>query len=128
MYDIGFEAKDQELNKVLKDLEMEVREIEAAAVVSIEGLPITSSLPEDIEETMLAAMTAAMLSLGERVAQELKRGSLEKIFVEGANGFVISIAAGPNAVLTVSATKNARLGLVFLDMQKAAEKIAQLLS
>ncbi|MCK5159079.1 MAG: roadblock/LC7 domain-containing protein, partial [Candidatus Heimdallarchaeota archaeon] len=49
---------------MLKELESSVPEIEAAAVVSVEGLPIASALPRDIEETRLAAMTAAMLSLG----------------------------------------------------------------
>ncbi len=128
LFDISFESKQTELKNILKELEMNIREIEAAAVVSIEGLPIAASLPDDIEETMLAAMTASMLSLGERVSQELKRGNLEKIFVEGSNGFVISTAAGPNAVLAVSARKDAKLGLIFLDMQQAAQKIAQLLS
>ena len=73
-------------------------------------------------------MTAAMLSLGERVAQEMQRGELEKIFIEGAYGYIITIAAGQNAVLTVSARKEAKLGLVFLDMARAAQEVERQLN
>jgi len=119
----SFESKTKELITTLKDLRIKVPEIESAAIVSIEGLPIASDLPEEIEEARLAAMTAAMLSLGERVAQEMQRGELEKIFIEGTYGYIITMAAGPNAVLTVSARKEAKLGLVFLDMARAAQEV-----
>jgi len=35
--------------------------------------------------------------------------------------------AGPNAVLTVSTTKDVRLGLIFLDCKRTCEKIAKLI-
>jgi len=127
---IGFGAaggRNTELNNVLKDLESSVPEIEAAAVVSVEGLPIASVLPRDIEETRLAAMTAAMLSLGERVIEEMRKGQIERVSVEGSEGKIISINAGPNAVLTVSTRRDAKLGLIHLEMGRTARKIADLL-
>ena len=127
-FGITFENKTNELKTTLSDLKIKVPEIESAAIVSIEGLPIASVLPQEIEEARLAAMTAAMLSLGERVAQEMQRGELEKIFIEGAYGYIITTAAGQNAVLTVSARKEAKLGLVFLDMARAAQEVERQLS
>ncbi|MHA1219106.1 MAG: roadblock/LC7 domain-containing protein [Candidatus Heimdallarchaeaceae archaeon] len=127
---IGFGSaggRNTELNNLLKELESSVPEIEAAAVVSVEGLPIASALPRDIEETRLAAMTAAMLSLGERVIEEMKKGHIERVFIEGSEGTIISMNAGPNAVLTVSSRKDAKLGLIFLEMGRAARKIADIL-
>jgi hypothetical protein len=127
---IGFGSgggRNTELNALLKELESSIPEVEAAAVVSVEGLPIASALPRDIEETRLAAMTAAMLSLGERVIEEMRKGRIERVFVEGSEGTIISMNAGPNAVLTVSARKDAKLGLIFLEMGRAARKIADLL-
>jgi predicted regulator of Ras-like GTPase activity (Roadblock/LC7/MglB family) len=96
--------------------------------VSLEGLPLVSLVLEKVEETRFAAMTAAMLSLGERVSTELNKGLLKKIFVEGEHGYIISMQAGDNAVLTVSATMDTKLGLLFLDMQRATDKIAKILS
>lgn len=127
MFDFSFDEKTQNLSSVLDEIDLNVREIEAAAIVSVEGLPIASKLPEQYEETIIAAMTAAMLSLGDKIASNLNKGVLEKIMVEGAHGVVVSMAAGPNAVLTVSAAKDAKLGLLFLEMQNAAKKIGEIL-
>ena len=69
-FGITFENKTNELKTTLSDLKIKVPEIESAAIVSIEGLPIASVLPQEIEEARLAAMTAAMLSLGERAEKD----------------------------------------------------------
>ena len=127
MVSVDFDKKTKALRDLLQGLMSSVPEIEAVAVVSIEGLPISAILPEGIEETRLAAMTAAMLSLGERVAQEMSRGILQKIFIEGESGFIFSISAGVNAVLTASAHKGAKLGLIFLDMNRCAQDVSAVL-
>ncbi|MEM2146027.1 MAG: roadblock/LC7 domain-containing protein [Candidatus Jordarchaeaceae archaeon] len=120
-------SKSETLEGILKDLEASVPEIQAAAIVSVEGLPIAAQLPADVDETRVAAMTAAMLSLGERAAQELGKGELEQVFISGKDGYILVTSAGPNAVLTVSTTKNVKLGLIFLDMRRSAQRIAELI-
>jgi hypothetical protein len=96
-------------------------------VVSVDGLSIASALPPDVEEDRVSAMSAAMLSLGERIASELSRGILQEVYVRGADGYVILTAVGEEAVLTVLARKDAKLGLVFLDMRRAAEDLSRLI-
>jgi hypothetical protein len=118
--------KSGNLEQVLKDLQSAVPEIVAAIIVSVEGLPIASALPADIDETRVAAMTAAMLSLGERASSELGKGEVEQIFVKGKEGYIIAIGAGANAVLTVSARKDVKIGLIFIDLKRAADKVAGL--
>lgn len=110
----------------LKELQASTPDIEASAIVSADGLVIASALPADVEEDRVSAMSAAMLSLGERIAAELRRGTLEQIFVRGDHGYVILMEAGEDAVLTAMARTDAKLGLVFLDMRRAAQDIAQL--
>jgi predicted regulator of Ras-like GTPase activity (Roadblock/LC7/MglB family) len=68
-------------------------------------------------------MSAAMLSLGERIATELGRGSLEEVYVKGSQGYVILTSIGSEAVLTALARQNAKLGLIFLEMRRAAEDL-----
>jgi hypothetical protein len=70
-------------------------------------------------------MSAAMLSLGERISAELGRGSLEQVYIKGSEGFVILTSIGSEAVLTALARKNAKIGLIFLEMQRAAEDLEQ---
>lgn len=119
-------SKVEELTGFLKDLSATTADIEASAVVSVDGLMIASALPQDVEEDRVAAMAAAMLSLGERTAKELARGELSEVYVKGQNGYVLLMSAGENAVLTSMAREGAKLGLVFLDMKRTAEDVAKL--
>ena len=101
--------------------------IEASAVVSVDGLSIASALPQGVEEDRVSAMSAAMLSLGERIATELGRGSLEQVFIKGEKGYVVLMSAGQDAVLTALAREPAKLGLIFLDMRRAVEDLVKLI-
>jgi predicted regulator of Ras-like GTPase activity (Roadblock/LC7/MglB family) len=100
-------------------------EIEASAVVSVDGLIMASALPADVEEDRVSAMSAAMLSLGERIAGELGRGGLDQVYIRGDAGYVLLTAVGEEAVLTALARENAKLGLIFLEMRRAAEHLEQ---
>lgn len=110
----------------LRDMQVSSPDIEASAVVSVDGLPIATSLPREVEEDRVSAMSAAMLSLGERIASELGRGSLTEVYIKGERGYVILQSVGNEAVLTVLAREGAKLGLVFLDMRRAVEDLAKL--
>jgi uncharacterized protein len=115
------------LVKRLQELQMNTADVEATAVVSVDGLTIASSLPGGIEEDRVSAMSAAMLSLGERIASELGRGMLDEVYVKGENGYVVLRAVGEEAVLTVLARQQAKLGLLFLDMRRASDDLASIL-
>lgn len=120
-------SRNEQIIEELRTLRRNSPDIEASAVVSADGLPIASDLPVGAEEDRVSAMSAAMLSLGERIAAELERGALEQVYIRGDSGYVILTAVGEEAVLTVLARKEAKLGLVFLDMRRAAENLARLL-
>ncbi len=121
------ESTPETLDVILKKLLAAIPEVKAAAIVSVEGLPIASALPQGIDETRIAAMTAALLSLAERAIQEMRKGEFEQVYVKGTDGYLLVLAAGQNAVLTVSTTKDVRLGLIFLDCKRTTEKIAKLI-
>ena len=112
----------EQLNRILENLQNSSSDIEACAVVSEDGLMIAGLLPEGFEEAQVAAMSAAMMSTGTRTTQELNRGTLQQLFVKGDNGYVIGTYAGPHAVLLALAGKEAKLGLIFLDLSRAAEE------
>jgi predicted regulator of Ras-like GTPase activity (Roadblock/LC7/MglB family) len=99
-------------------------DIEAAAVVSADGLPMASALPPHVEEDRLAAMSAAILTLGERAAMGLGKGGLAQVFVEGEDGYVVLMAAGGNAVLVAVTSRGAKVGLLLFEMRRAAARVA----
>lgn len=119
-------SRSQDLTERLRALLNSTPEIEGAAVVSVDGLGIASVLNPDIEEDRIAAMSAAMLSLGERIASELGRGKLEQVYVKGEYGFALLTSVGPQAVLSVIAKSDARLGLLLLELRKAVRDIETL--
>ncbi len=120
-------ARAERLVERLQELQRSTPDVEASALVSVDGLTIASALPSGVEEDRVSAMSAAMLSLGERIAGELGRGGLDQVYVKGVNGYVLLAAVGTEAVLTVMARSTAKLGLVFLEMRRAAEDLERML-
>jgi uncharacterized protein len=120
-------SRTEQMMARLRDLRVGTADIEASAVVSVDGLIIASDLPADVEEDRVSAMSAAMLSLGERIAGELGRGNLDQVYIRGNSGYVILMSVGEEAVLTALARQDAKLGLVFLDMRRAAIDLSRLI-
>jgi predicted regulator of Ras-like GTPase activity (Roadblock/LC7/MglB family) len=115
------------LKSVLSELNGSSADIEASAIISTDGLTMASLMPQGIDEDRMGAMSAAMLSLGDRTAQELARGNLEQVLIKGADGYVLMTSAGKESVLTVLAKSNAKLGLILLDVKRAAQNVAKVI-
>jgi hypothetical protein len=120
-------SRTEQLIDRLRSLQMSTPDVEASALVSVDGLIIASALPPGVEEDRVSAMSAAMLSLGDRISTELGRGRLSQVYVKGDQGYVILMSVGQDAVLTVLAHQEAKLGLVFLDMRRTVEELTALL-
>ena len=120
-------TRSQHMVELLRDMQRSSPDVEASAVVNVDGLTIASALPHGVEEDRVAAMSAAMLSLGDRIASELERGSLDQVYIKGARGYVLIVSIGNEAVLTVLARENAKLGLLLLDMRRVAQSLAALI-
>jgi hypothetical protein len=120
-------SRTQQLTERLRALLASTPEIEGAAIVSPDGLIIASVLAPPAEEDRVAAMSAAMLSLGERIAQELGRGKVEQVYIKGSSGFALVTACGAQAVLTIIARSEARLGMLLLELRKVVADLQMLL-
>ena len=124
------EPHDSRADRLVASLDDFIRsspDVEAAAVVSFDGLPMASALPDELEEDRLGAMSAALLSLGEQAAMGLGRGQLNQVFVEGEHGFVFLMSAKDQAVLAAVARRSAKIGFMLYEMRRAAERIGRLL-
>ena len=120
-------GQKEEILKVLIELHNENPDLVNLGVVSLDGLPIAAVLSEGMEEDRTAALSATILSLGERATAELKKGMLEQAYVKGDNGYVIVTGIKNIAALYVTATKYAKLGLVMLSIKKGIERLSQIL-
>jgi predicted regulator of Ras-like GTPase activity (Roadblock/LC7/MglB family) len=115
------------LDRAIADLLAQAPEVEAAAVVSFDGLPMASALPATMDEDRVAAMSAALLSLGERAAEGLGRGGLNQVYIEGDSGTVFLVSCDDEAVLVAVAAKGAKVGMMLYEVRRAAEAVANAL-
>ena len=120
-------SRSSQLDRILSELVGQVPEIEAASVVSFDGLAMASALPVGMDEDRVAAMSAALLSLGERAAEGLGRGALSQVYIEGENGTVFLISADDEAVVVAVAAKGAKVGLMLFEVRRAAAAVADAL-
>lgn len=111
----------------MRNLQRSMPEVDAAAVISLDGLIIASALPDGMSEDRISAMSAAMLSLGEQINKEMGLGTLEQLYTRGSNGYVVLLAVGKDAVLTSLVQPEAKLGVLFLELRKTADDLAKLL-
>lgn len=115
------------LQQELQNFVTGASDVQGAALVSPDGLALASVLPGGMDEERTAAMSASMLSLGERIGRELARGNVERIVVEGEKGYGVLIGCGSDAVLLVLAGAGVKQGILFLELKRVVAKLAPLL-
>ena len=120
-------ANETEIKTVLRRLIKSSPHITASAVARLSGIVISSVMPYYVEEERVSAMSAVMLLLGERMTGAMRNGQLNQVYVRGDSGHIVMKSIGEDAVLTVTATDEAPLGLLFLEMELAAEKLQELI-
>jgi len=116
----------EELEVILKRLLSNNPSITIATISSIEGLPILSIIPRGSNETIIAAMVATLLSLSERAVIEMKIGEFKQLYIKGIDGYLLVFEAD-SAVLAVSTTDKAKLGLIFLECERASLEISRIM-
>ncbi|NJD76890.1 MAG: hypothetical protein FIB08_07330 [Candidatus Methanoperedens sp.] len=114
------------LEKIMSDLK-HTGGIEASAIASRDGLLIYSNVPQKQNTEIFCAMSATMLGAGETATAELGKGIPDRVIVESKHAKIIATGAGPKAILVVMTTPDAVLGLILVEVAKAAEKINQAL-
>ena len=120
-------SRVDDFNRVLKTLQSGTPEVEAAALISEDGLVIASVLPQTVEEGRVAGMSATLLALGTRAATELGRGHLDQVLIRGEKGYVAMMDSGSGTLLLVLTTQDAKLGLIFLEMKRAIAEFKKLI-
>lgn len=118
----------QGLEAALQNFVASASNVQGAALVSPDGLTLAASLPGAMDDERVAAMSAAMLSLGERIGRELARGGVERILVEGNQGYGILTSCSDDAVFLVLADHQAKLGIINLEIKNSLATLKQLLN
>ena len=127
MFDPGFEELQEKLRTIMEEATALATGIRAWLLLSKEGLPISSAVPQGLEEAEIAAMSASILGVADLAAERLEQGTLEEILITNAKGLIIMKGAGEKAILVLAARKDMKSGLLVYAAKVATEKIAPLL-
>ncbi|MFO0751535.1 MAG: roadblock/LC7 domain-containing protein [Myxococcota bacterium] len=120
-------TRHDNITKLIKALATNTPDVEASAVIDNDGLMIASALGAGVDDEAVAAMSAALLGIAERIVRELGRGAFEMVMTRGSEGYVILMRCGKDAVLSVLTTSSAKIGLIFMDLRRTAGEVAKLL-
>ncbi len=120
-------SRTEKIAEVLRGLRVSSPDVIGAAVVSIEGFIISAVAPTEVDEELVGGMAAALLGVGERISKELMRANMEQTYVRSEKGYVILNAVGEEAVLVLLVTRDAKLGLIFLELRRVVPELAKVL-
>jgi predicted regulator of Ras-like GTPase activity (Roadblock/LC7/MglB family) len=116
----------EKMNFILNELRNGLPEIEAAVLISSDAMALASDISDEADEEMIGALSASVLSMGERAARDLKRGVLEQVYIKGDQGYLLLLHCGPDALLSILVKPEAKLGVVFMEGKRTAEELALL--
>ncbi len=120
-------SRATQLADALEDLLRVAPEIEGVAITTFDGLPMATALPRSLEEDRVAAVSAALLALGEQASDALGRGQLTQVLLESDQGAVHLMAARDRAVLLAVVGPDAKIGMVRFEMRRTAGRVADAL-
>src|SRR5437764_2987337 len=120
-------AKVEALKTHIEALRNAIPELKGVLLASNEGLPIAHSLSNGSDPNRVAAMAAAMSSLGRRITDSMTTGALAEVSIQAEEGSMFVYSAGTKAVLAVVSPKEGNAGLIHLEARDAATGIDALL-
>ena len=115
------------LTEIVQTFVTQTSHVQGAILSTPEGLPLAGSLPTGLEEARAAAMGAAVAAIGDRVGDELQRGSMQHILLEGAKGYSILTLCGKEALFLVLASAEVKQGILMVELRRVVEEMAQLI-
>jgi predicted regulator of Ras-like GTPase activity (Roadblock/LC7/MglB family) len=116
------------LARILKDLGNVTQGVDGATLVRRDGLIVSAWTPNLSDDSMAAAMSAALLNIGANVVNQLELGDLRRVVVSGRVGDIVLTKAADELILSVITRKGASLGMAFLELNRTRERIAQAMS
>lgn len=114
---------DRAAQGILRSLVDGLPGVRGALVASVDGRPVASVLPQH-DPSSTAAIVAASLGLGSRLADLAGDGSLQEIVVRSGSGYVVIYAVAERGVLTVLTSASANLALLHLRARDARADLA----
>ncbi len=118
-------SRSDQMVERLRSMQAAAPDIEASAVVSVDGLIMASALPAGRGGGSCFCHVGRHAQPRRAHLRRTGRGGLEQVYIKGDEGAIVLTSVGAEAVLTALARQDAKLGLIFLEMRRAAEDLTE---
>ena len=112
-----------ELDRALADLRALSGDMASCAVLSADGVLLSSSHEEGVNRERAAAMLSAVANLAERAARQEGKQHASQVRVDAEDGHLLLVRLDGGGTLAATTAKNARVGLVLYDMRNARGEV-----
>ncbi len=99
--------------KIFKKLSTKFPEIKEALILSNEGMPLKSTLSQDIEHVKIAGIALAILSAAKKIISETKNGNFKQLSIKGSEGYLHGYWLSRNRLLIVVSSEEIALDSIF---------------
>ena len=111
------------LKTIIEQLQLALPKVRSVIVARNDGLPLVQTVSQG-DATKVAAMTATAISLNKRIINIANAGDLTETTISGSEGQILLYAAGPRAVLALTADSKANVAMINHKSRIAAQAIA----
>lgn len=115
------------IRDVLRTLRQASADVIGSAILTSDGFIVASLLPAEIDEELVSGMAATLLGVGERISREMMNSDMEQAYIRAKDGYVIANALTDQEVLVILTTRQAKLGLIFMEARQRAAELTRLL-
>ncbi len=120
-------TRSERVNEVLRALRVTTPDIIGSVLVNMDGFIVASLLPSEVDEELIGGMAAAILGVGERISSDLMASEMEQVYVRSPKGYIVVNAVTSETALVLLVTREAKLGLIFLELRRAVGELAHVL-
>ena len=120
-------SKSEQLRSILDSVVNNSSDIAGAAIVDNDGLLLASIFNSSVDGNRVAAVSAGLISLASRSAQQLNQGAVKQTLIQAEQGNIIAIRANPTTSFVALTPVDVNLGMAFMECRDAAKSIGDML-
>lgn len=106
----------ENVGKLLLGLQNTNSAIRAVILLSVEGLPIASTLPKDLDKAQSSALSATILALGKKKNSEMNNGEFNHLYIEGSNGGILIFQMSKFEILVLLTNEKTDLEMLIQNL------------
>ncbi len=122
-------SRSEQINSILEQLvSNNGNDINGAALISSDGILISSRMSTDVNADRMGAIAATMMGVTTRVVNDLKIGKANEAIVNAESGYLLVMPVATQMILAIILRQHANLGMIRIEARETGRAIAELMN